>query len=144
MLQLSIACFSLVTLQTRRPGLSSFLPDLEAARQRVLAQVPIGPNLLDVEPVPEPEPILESKPSVEPDTRQEASQVPFGGEYRSNATMLMLARNSDLMGVLQSVREAEDRFNRNYKYPWVFLNEEEFSDEFKMCVTRNWLLSSVC
>ena len=48
--------------------------------------------------------------------------------------MLMLARNSDLNGVLQSVREAEDRFNREFQYPWVFLNEEEFSDEFKTCV----------
>lgn len=25
----------------------------------------------------------------------------------------------------------EDRFNKEYKYPYVFLNEEPFSDEFK-------------
>jgi hypothetical protein len=53
---------------------------------------------------------------------------------RANATMLMLARNSDINGVLQSVREAEDRFNRVYKYPWVFLNDEEFTEDFKSCV----------
>lgn len=107
-------------MQSRKPGFSSLLPNLEAARQRVMAQVPPLPHLSDPEHL-EPQP-------------EHASQMPFGGEYRSNATMLMLARNSDLMGVLQSVREAEDRFNRNYKYPWVFLNEEDFTDEFKMCV----------
>lgn len=42
----------------------------------------------------------------------------------------MLARNSDLQGVIQSVREIEDRFNKEYRYPWVFLNEEPFTPEF--------------
>ena len=53
---------------------------------------------------------------------------------RENATLLMLARNSDLNGVVQSVRELEDRWNRKHNYPWVFLNEEPFTDEFKKCV----------
>lgn len=43
----------------------------------------------------------------------------------------MLARNSDLKGALLSVRAMEDRFNRRYNYPYVFLNEEEFSEDFK-------------
>ena len=43
----------------------------------------------------------------------------------------MLARNSDTEGALRSVRELEDRFNHKYQYPWVFLNEEPFSDDFK-------------
>lgn len=25
----------------------------------------------------------------------------------------------------------EDRFNKKYKYPYIFLNDEPFSDEFK-------------
>ncbi|CCL98020.1 uncharacterized protein FIBRA_00013 [Fibroporia radiculosa] len=50
---------------------------------------------------------------------------------RANATLLMLARNSDVEGAVRSVREVEDRFNRRWGYPWVFLNEEAFSDEFK-------------
>jgi alpha 1,2-mannosyltransferase len=45
----------------------------------------------------------------------------------------MLARNSDLEGAVKSVRELEDRFNRKYNYPWVFLNEEPFSSDFKRC-----------
>jgi hypothetical protein len=54
--------------------------------------------------------------------------------HHANATLVMLARNSDLEGAVQAVREMEDRFNRNYNYPWVFLNEEPFSSDFKRCV----------
>ncbi|KAJ7858352.1 glycosyltransferase family 15 protein [Mycena olivaceomarginata] len=50
---------------------------------------------------------------------------------RANATFVILARNSDLEGALLSVRALEDRFNRRFGYPYVFLNEEEFSDHFK-------------
>ncbi len=48
----------------------------------------------------------------------------------------MLTTNSeaDIKGAVQSVRELEDRFNRRYHYPWVFLNNEPFSDEFKTYV----------
>jgi len=47
-----------------------------------------------------------------------------------NATLLMLARNSDLNGALQSMREVEDRFNSKFNYPWTFLNDEAFTPEF--------------
>lgn len=43
----------------------------------------------------------------------------------------MLARNADTDSAVRSVRELEDKFNSKYKYPWVFLNEEPFSDDFK-------------
>ena len=46
----------------------------------------------------------------------------------------MLARNSDIEGAMRSVRELEDRFNVRYGYPWTFLNEEPFSEDFKRCV----------
>ncbi|ODV79818.1 glycosyltransferase family 15 protein [Suhomyces tanzawaensis NRRL Y-17324] len=49
---------------------------------------------------------------------------------RENATMVMLARNLDLKGALESMRSLEDRFNRNYRYPWVFMNEVPFDQEF--------------
>jgi alpha 1,2-mannosyltransferase len=45
----------------------------------------------------------------------------------------MLARNSDVDEAARSVREMEDRFNHKYGYPWVFLNEQPFSDDFKRC-----------
>ncbi|OJT15739.1 Glycolipid 2-alpha-mannosyltransferase 1, partial [Trametes pubescens] len=50
---------------------------------------------------------------------------------RANATFVFLARNSDLSGVAVSMKQVEDRFNKEFQYPYVFLNEEPFSDEFK-------------
>lgn len=47
----------------------------------------------------------------------------------------MLARNGDLEGVVKSLKQMEDRFNKRFRYPYVFLNEEPFSDKFKECVT---------
>jgi alpha 1,2-mannosyltransferase len=55
-------------------------------------------------------------------------------ERRANATFVFLARNSDLEGVVESIRQMEDRFNHKYKYPWVLLNEEPFTEAFKMSV----------
>lgn len=52
-------------------------------------------------------------------------------DRRANATFVILARNSDLSGTIRSIREIEDRFNRKYRYPYVLLNEEEFTDDFK-------------
>ena len=43
----------------------------------------------------------------------------------------MTARNSDLAGISSSMKQMEDRFNKKYQYPYVFLNEQEFSEEFK-------------
>ena len=43
----------------------------------------------------------------------------------------MLARNTDIQGAVKSVKQMEDRFNKRFRYPYVFLNEEPFSDQFK-------------
>ncbi|KAG5221288.1 glycosyltransferase family protein [Salix suchowensis] len=60
---------------------------------------------------------------------------------RANATFVLLCRNSDLRGVISSIRHMEDRFNRKYKYPWVLLNEQPFTDEFKTMVSRVRILT---
>lgn len=49
---------------------------------------------------------------------------------RENATLLMLVRNFELPGALKSMRSLEDRFNKDYHYDWVFLNDVPFSMEF--------------
>lgn len=54
---------------------------------------------------------------------------------RANAAFVILARNSDLEGAIKSVRSIEDRFNRRHQYPYVFLNEEPFTDAFKRRLT---------
>lgn len=54
---------------------------------------------------------------------------------RVNATFVTLARNSDIWEIARSIRQVEDRFNRNYNYPWVFLNDKPFDDDFKKVTT---------
>ncbi|KIY49863.1 glycosyl transferase [Fistulina hepatica ATCC 64428] len=53
------------------------------------------------------------------------------GPTLANATFVILARNSDIDGVISSVKAIEDRFNRRYHYPYVFLNDEPFHHDFK-------------
>ena len=49
----------------------------------------------------------------------------------ANATFVVLCRNSDLGDILWSVQQMEDRFNKRFGYPWVFLNDESFTEEFQ-------------
>ncbi|KAF8910943.1 glycosyltransferase family 15 protein [Gymnopilus junonius] len=55
---------------------------------------------------------------------------------RANAVIVMLARNGDLNGVISSMKQMEDRFNKKFGYPYVFLNEQPFEDNFKRRVTE--------
>ncbi|KAG0218591.1 alpha 1,2-mannosyltransferase 2.4.1 [Mortierella sp. NVP41] len=50
---------------------------------------------------------------------------------RANAAFVMLVRNTDGLGARSAIRQIEDRFNRNYQYPYVFLNDVPFTEEFK-------------
>ncbi|KAF9482769.1 glycosyltransferase family 15 protein [Pholiota conissans] len=54
---------------------------------------------------------------------------------RANATFVFLCRNSDINGAISSIQQMEDRFNKRHGYPWVLLNEEPFTDEFKKRVS---------
>ena len=58
-------------------------------------------------------------------------KIPDPKTRKANATFVVLARNGDIHGVAMSMKQAEDRFNKEFQYPWVFLNEEPFDDEFK-------------
>jgi hypothetical protein len=44
---------------------------------------------------------------------------------------IFIARNVDLPYVISSMKQLEDRFNGKFGYPYVFLNDEPFSDEFR-------------
>lgn len=76
-------------------------------------------------------PIPEPTPQVIPVTKEHNDDVDTSRPQLANATLLMLARNSEVDTAANSVRELEDKFNKQFGYPWVFLNEVEFSDEFK-------------
>jgi alpha 1,2-mannosyltransferase len=58
-----------------------------------------------------------------------------GAVQRANATFLMLSRNDDVDRAVSTVKELEDRINSRYHYPWVFLNEQPFSEDFKRRVS---------
>ncbi|KAF4119809.1 hypothetical protein GMORB2_4475 [Geosmithia morbida] len=63
---------------------------------------------------------------LEPDTTQP----------RANAAFVVLARNKELDGVIQSMKSVERHFNRWYHYPYVFLNDGEFNETFKETVQK--------
>ncbi|PVZ98392.1 hypothetical protein BB558_004289 [Smittium angustum] len=63
--------------------------------------------------------------------KDEKISKPLAPYKRQNAAMVALTRNTDLFGVRKTMREIEDRFNRKYNYPYIFLNDVPFNDEFK-------------
>jgi len=44
--------------------------------------------------------------------------------------LIALVRNSELREMAQSMRELEETFNRKFKVPWIFFNDEPFEDKF--------------
>ncbi|KAL2127313.1 hypothetical protein VTI74DRAFT_10934 [Chaetomium olivicolor] len=55
---------------------------------------------------------------------------------RANAAFVVLARNKELEGVVQSMKSIERHFNRWYNYPYVFLNDGDFDQNFKDTVRK--------
>jgi len=66
-----------------------------------------------------------------PDEYYVSDNVTSPSARKANAAIVMLARNGDLPGVVKSMKQMEDRFNKKFHYPYVFLNEESFTDKFK-------------
>ncbi len=56
---------------------------------------------------------------------------------RANAALVILARNQELDGVIQSIKSMERHFNRWFHYPYVFLNDGEFNVTFKEAVLNH-------
>lgn len=50
---------------------------------------------------------------------------------RPKACFVSLVKNSELDQMLESVEQIQLRFNNKYKYDWVFLNDKDFTDEFR-------------
>ncbi|KAI9796968.1 MAG: hypothetical protein M1825_006282 [Sarcosagium campestre] len=56
---------------------------------------------------------------------------------RANAVFVVLARNKELEGVLQSIKSIERHFNRWFNYPYVFLNDGDFNSTFREAVANH-------
>ncbi|KAK2806212.1 alpha-1,2-mannosyltransferase ktr1 [Emmonsiellopsis sp. PD_5] len=112
---------------------SSSLP-LPSTSDVVTGLSPGAAQKPDARPAPQPGPSEKGKeagkaaptPAAAP-----AANPPPPADGRANATFVTLARNGDLWEIAKSIRQVEDRFNRNHNYPWVFLNDKPFSQEFK-------------
>lgn len=86
------------------------------------------------------EKIEEAGTDVAKDPQEKAKSKPNGKNVvlteeqeaeKVKATFVTLARNQELYDLIESIRGVEDRFNHRYHYDWVFLNDEEFTQEFK-------------
>ncbi|PVU88393.1 hypothetical protein BB561_005883 [Smittium simulii] len=64
----------------------------------------------------------------------EASSLLPKSSPRKRAAMVSLVRNSNLFGMRQTIQQIEDRFNKKYNYPYIFLNDVPFTEEFKQGV----------
>ncbi|KAK4195363.1 glycolipid 2-alpha-mannosyltransferase-domain-containing protein [Triangularia verruculosa] len=67
---------------------------------------------------------------------------PDTSKPRANAAFVVLARNKELDGVIQSMKSIERHFNRWYNYPYVFLNDGDFDQTF-MDTVKNYTKASV-
>ena len=89
---------------------------------------------LATKPPEKPVEATASSPPVSPNASS-GLPPPLSQEEKMNATFVTLARNTDLWEIVKSIRTVEDRFNRNYHYDWVFLNDKPFDAEFKRVTT---------
>ncbi|CDS10110.1 hypothetical protein LRAMOSA02787 [Lichtheimia ramosa] len=70
--------------------------------------------------------------SVAPPTTTTAA---WHNKTRANAAFVILTRNSELDALRKTMQQLEARFNSKFNYPYVFLNDEEFTDEFRELTT---------
>lgn len=72
--------------------------------------------------------------SVDENVAIDIPEVEEGGKPRqigkTRAAFVTLVRNNELWEIVKSIRQIEDRFNRKYHYPWIFLNDVPFTQEF--------------
>ena len=53
-----------------------------------------------------------------------------------NGCIVVLATNEDLADIINTIHQFEYRFNDRYHYPYVLLNDAEFTPEFRERVSR--------
>lgn len=55
---------------------------------------------------------------------------------KENAVILILCRNEEQDGIRKTLENFEERFNKHHHYPYVFLNDKEFTEEFKAVLSK--------
>ncbi|ODQ67815.1 glycosyl transferase [Nadsonia fulvescens var. elongata DSM 6958] len=72
----------------------------------------------------------------EPPINDEFKLVRSSDKRRVKGALISLCRNEEAKQIASSVRQVEEKFNSKFKYPWIFFNDEEFSEFFKATVSR--------
>ncbi|KAI7848847.1 glycolipid 2-alpha-mannosyltransferase-domain-containing protein [Circinella umbellata] len=54
----------------------------------------------------------------------------------SKSVLYMVVRNEDIQEARSAMRSVEDRFNRHFKYPWVLLNDQDFTPTFQKYISK--------
>ncbi|KAK7682965.1 hypothetical protein QCA50_013998 [Cerrena zonata] len=98
-------------------------------------EIPIAPKEIPVKEAPNP---IKNTPAQLKDTSSHGDQTPLGSDVhldeKIKACFVALVRNEELSSLVDAMRQIEDRFNRKYHYDYVFLNDKEFTEEFKETV----------
>lgn len=81
--------------------------------------------------ITEPKDVQLSK--ISPNSEEETPQTDY---LLANATFVSLVRNSELRQVVSTIKQIESTFNDKYHYPYVFLNDETFTDRFKDTILK--------
>lgn len=55
---------------------------------------------------------------------------PISDNAPMKACFVVLVRNSELDGIASTIEQIESTFNSKFDYPYVFLNDDEFTPEF--------------
>ncbi|KAK6427936.1 putative mannosyltransferase ktr4, partial [Oleoguttula sp. CCFEE 5521] len=56
---------------------------------------------------------------------------------RINATLLSLVRNEEMKDLVQSMQDLERTWNHKFNYPWTFINDVPFTEEFKTEIQKH-------
>lgn len=52
------------------------------------------------------------------------------------AVIVVLVRNDELKPWIKTMQQFEARYNRRYNYPYVFINDQEFSESFRTLTAK--------
>ncbi|KAL1922177.1 uncharacterized protein VTP21DRAFT_9716 [Calcarisporiella thermophila] len=61
----------------------------------------------------------------------DSEDVQINQTEKIRAAFVVLIRNSDVENIIKPIKQLEANFNHNYGYPWIFLNNDDFTEDFK-------------
>ncbi|KAI8882949.1 glycosyltransferase family 15 protein [Backusella circina FSU 941] len=91
---------------------------------------------IQIQPTSFQTPVLTNSSEYTVDLRPTCNRKSVNKNKKEKAVIVILVRNSELAPMRRTLREFEDRFNHRFNYPYVFLNEEPFTEEFKTAISQ--------